>query len=298
MIGKTIDTRLGGTGVNGVPAKKSEANKLDKLRAKVAELERVNTSSVETGMSEIEKRRAEIVELKQAQVFSRPAGHIAEAAGRAQAEKEEAWKNIQESYEKRMTISEEQIVTLRRLKDDAVSEADAWKLEAQRSGNKRGDINIGVTPTTQARVRSRNTPVQTTTPRKKMALEDYQAFAQQHEEEVDLLWDMRAKEVERRKEAELEAEQLKEKLDRLEIERAEKTKTAETCLQARLEAVINDATGPSSMGKKNATTTKNDDAMKIDKLKNDKEAFVKSNRLDLRSMKKDAVQAICEKEGV
>ncbi|GBG85177.1 hypothetical protein CBR_g39742 [Chara braunii] len=131
-----------------------------------------------------------------------------------------------------------------------------------------------------------------------MAAEDYHAFALQHEEEVNLLQDMRAKEVERRKEAELEAEQLKEKLDRLEIERAEKMKTTGTCLRARLEVVIDDTPGPSFRGKKKATTTKNDNATKIDKLKNDKEVFVKSNHLDLRPLKKDAVQAICEKEGV
>ncbi|GBG70237.1 hypothetical protein CBR_g6366 [Chara braunii] len=296
MIGETIDTRLGGTGVNGVPAKQNGASELDKLCAEVAELKRVNTSSAGTRMSEIEKLRAEIAELKRAQAPSGPAGHVAEATGQVQVEREEAWKSIHESYEKRMTILEEQIVTLRRLKAGAVSEAEAWKLEAQRPENKRGGINIGVTPMTQVRVRSRITPIQTSAPRKKMLVEDYQAFAQQNEEEVNLLWDMRSKEVERRKEAEQEAEQLKEKLDRLEIEKVDKTKSTATCLRVRLEAVIDDTTGPSSRGKKKATTT--DDATKIDKLKNDKEAFVKSNRLDLRSMKKDAVQAICEKDGV
>ncbi|GBG76405.1 hypothetical protein CBR_g22153 [Chara braunii] len=194
-----------------------------------------------------------------------------------------------------MTTLEEQIAILRWMKYDAVNKAEVWKQEAQRPGNKRGGINIGATPTTQARIRPRCTPASITAPSKKMTMEDYREFAQHHDEEINLLKDMLAKEVERRKEVEEEALQLKEKLARLKIEKNDKQTTA-TCRRSRLEAVIEGVVGPSSRGKKMATTSKAD-ALRNEKVSNDKGSFLKENRNNLKSLKNELSWRFAQRKG-
>ncbi|GBG88755.1 hypothetical protein CBR_g48283 [Chara braunii] len=265
MIGETLEVRLKGTGVSEIP--KNPNGEVEKLRAEIEEMKRAQVAARSGGSlesDEVHRLRMEIALLKR----RLSTGRKDDGDRRSAAVREDAWRNVQESYEQRMATLEEQVTILRRMKDDAVNEAEAWKLEAQRPGNKRGGVTIGVTPGTRARVRSRCTPTQTIAPPKKMMLEEYRDFVQLHEDEVNLLKDMRSKEVQRRKEAEEEAERVKEQLARLEIERADKHKTTATCLRARLEAAIDDDVGPSSRGKRHASVSKKD-TMRSDRTTNE-----------------------------
>ncbi|GBG82928.1 hypothetical protein CBR_g36455 [Chara braunii] len=124
---------------------------------------------------------------------------------------------------------------LTKVKEDAETNAELWKAEALRPGNKRGSIAVASTPISHARVRQRNTPSgRPTEPRINQQLKE---IVERHNMEVNLLKEMRLKDVNDRIDVEKEVERLKDAMAKLVMERER-----ETNLKSRLDEVA----GPSA----------------------------------------------------
>ncbi|GBG84998.1 hypothetical protein CBR_g39462 [Chara braunii] len=186
-------------------------------------------------------------------------------------------------------------------------------MEAQRPGTKRGSITIGATPSPQVRTRPRCVPAATPATARRRNADDYNDLVARHIEEVEILKEMRIKEFNRRREAEQEAERIKEEKDReiknlkvalsrvqvasMEKQRNSRMKEKEvrtggTDLRLRLDAAVGDGAGCSGKGKGSTPA-----AIGVG-VANEREKFRKEVRKDLKNLKKDAIQNICEKEGV
>ncbi|GBG84143.1 hypothetical protein CBR_g38117 [Chara braunii] len=140
---------------------------------------------------------------------------------------------LKSASEKRFGALEEEIAKERRLQDEAVADAEAWKNEALRPGKKQGNLAVEATPVTQARVRARTVQGATPDATRLRVDEHYKSVVKRHGMEVDVLQEMRMKEVKARREAEedlkkiraqkacddLEIERLHERMKKLEMEK-------------------------------------------------------------------------------
>ncbi|GBG81394.1 hypothetical protein CBR_g32068 [Chara braunii] len=198
--------------------------------------------------------------------------------------------------DKRFASLEEVIHALQRQCEEAEANADAWRCEALRPGNKRGSITVGPTPTTQARVRPRVTPL--ASPVVRLVDNQLKGIVDRHKEEVELLKEMRLKEVKARKDSEEEVERLKEALAKMEMEGRPKTRG--TNLRSRLDdaagqprracnGAVDEIVLPTARKDKGKTPVATGDR---------RDVFLCETRKDLRNKKKDEVRVICEKEGV
>ncbi|GBG86111.1 hypothetical protein CBR_g41014 [Chara braunii] len=176
---------------------------------------------------------------------------------------------------------EEVIVALPKQCEVAKANGEAWKSEALRPGNKRGAMATGQTPMTDVRVRSRVTPSAGpgATGRVNPQLK---AMVKRHQQEVELLKEMRLRELNAQKESEEEIDRLKDSLARLE--------TAKKCGATNLKSKLDEAADGSSR------TMKAKDTPVV--LVSQREAALRDERKKLRNLKKDDVIAICEKEGM
>ncbi|GBG64826.1 hypothetical protein CBR_g48294 [Chara braunii] len=293
QIGDLINARLGAA-EDAKNSKKSDSGEVDRLRYEVENLKKLHSAAVHTSLATVNNH---------------------DEAVRLQREYDEAKRQAQEASERRISALEDQVHTLKKITEEAVSEAEGWKMEAQRPGNKRGCIAIGATPSPQVRTRSRVAPAATPVTARRRNADDYSDLVTRHMEEVKILKEMRIKEFNRRREAEQEAERIKEDKDR-EIERLKVAlsrvqvasleklkasrmkalekhiKTGGTDLRHRLKAAVCEGAQCSDKGKAKAAVA---DEVGI---ANEREMFLKGARKDLKNLKKDAIQKICEKEGV
>ncbi|GBG81213.1 hypothetical protein CBR_g31885 [Chara braunii] len=138
--------------------------------------------------------------------------------------------------EKRLATLEEVIVALQKQCVAAEANAEVWRHEALRPGNKRGPIAIGSTPCTDARVRRRVTPV--ASPRVTGKFDQHlKTVVDRNRQEVELLKEMRLRErreVNARKESEKEVERLKDEMAKLQTSQ----KKGGTNLRKRMDAVV------------------------------------------------------------
>ncbi|GBG80191.1 hypothetical protein CBR_g30557 [Chara braunii] len=146
--------------------------------------------------------------------------------------------------DRRFAMMEEKIVALIKGKEEAEANVELWKAEAHRPGSKRGNIVV-CTPATEARVRPRNASVvRTASTSAGMARTEGRAdpvikgIVERHQMEINVLKELRLKDVGGRIEAEKEVERLKEAMVRLEMEKRQKG----TNLNSRLD----EAAGPST----------------------------------------------------
>ncbi|GBG87755.1 hypothetical protein CBR_g45910 [Chara braunii] len=109
---------------------------------------------------------------------------------------------------------------------------------------------------------------------------------ERHQAEVELLKEMRLKEVNARRESEKETEKLKEEMARLQT--VKKSKARGTNLKSRLDDA---ACVSARKGKGKVLDSPAKEAV-------DREAFVRNERKQLRALNKEAVVAICEQEGI
>ncbi|GBG88194.1 hypothetical protein CBR_g46682 [Chara braunii] len=187
-----------------------------KLRAQVEALTRrcYNMGGVqeskEGGSDEVSRLRAQVEQLKRgkdvastSEAVFQPASDTEEVA---RLRKEHA--EVKAATDKRLATLEEVIFALQKQCEAAEANADVWRNEALRPGNKRGSVVIGHTPVSEARVRARMTPAASPCPggRVNPQLKD---MVEGHQREVELLKEMRAREVKARKESEDEVERLK-----------------------------------------------------------------------------------------
>ncbi|GBG80720.1 hypothetical protein CBR_g31176 [Chara braunii] len=195
--------------------------------------------------------------------------------------------------EKRLSALEEVVLALQRQCEEAEENAERWKSEALRPGNKRGCITVGPTPSSQARFLLRTTAGET--PKRHVEI-DLKGIVERHQMEVEALQKLRISEMNARKESEEEVERLKELLAKLDMEK--KTVVRGTNLKSKLdevaakEKVVENEAGPSTRkGKEKAVPGSASKSV-------DRDAFVCANRRDLRGKNKEAIMGICEKEGV
>ncbi|GBG88474.1 hypothetical protein CBR_g47944 [Chara braunii] len=185
------------------------------------------------------------------------------------------------TMEKRLATLEEVILALQKQCEVAEANAEVWRNEALRPGNKRGSVAVGQTPSTEARVRPRTTPMVSphATGRVDQRLKE---LVNHNKQEVELLKEMRFREVNGRKESEKGVERLKEEMARL-----------QTCLiqGTNLRKKIDAAAHASTAKKKPA------EASPVI-LVSHREATLRATRRELRNLKKDVVRHLCEEEGV
>ncbi|GBG82216.1 hypothetical protein CBR_g34498 [Chara braunii] len=140
---------------------------------------------------------------------------------------------VRTAMDKRLASMEEVIFALQKQCEVVEANAEVWRIEAMRPGNKRGSIAIGQTPISEARVRTRVTPAASPGPTGRVNAQ-LKEMVERHQREVDLLKEMRLREVNARKESK-EVEKLKkEAMVRLETGR----KTGGTNLKSRLDDVV------------------------------------------------------------
>ncbi|GBG68229.1 hypothetical protein CBR_g2780 [Chara braunii] len=152
-----------------------------------------------------------------------------------------------------------------------------------RPGNKRGSIALGCTPTSDARVRPKVTPVIVPSTAGKVNMQ-LKGLVERHQREVDLLKEMRLRKVNAQKESEEEVERLKEAMARLGTTR----KLRGTNLKTKLDEAVG---GASLKDKGKRPVSPAEQACQRD-------VFVREARKQLRNLRKEEVIAICEKEGI
>ncbi|GBG79508.1 hypothetical protein CBR_g29655 [Chara braunii] len=161
--------------------------------------------------SEVARLKAEIERLKCAQSVAGPSsyvtkplteGELFEKFRREQAE-------LKMESDQRFTILEEEIAKVNQMRDEVVADAEAWKNEALRPGNKRGNLVIGTPVTAQTRPRMASTPATATA--KRGVDDNLKGVVERHIHEVDLLKEMRVREVNERREVQQELERVKDK---------------------------------------------------------------------------------------
>ncbi|GBG90355.1 hypothetical protein CBR_g50603 [Chara braunii] len=172
---------------------------------------------------------------------------------------------IRAAVDRRFAMMEERINHLIKGKEAAEADVELWKAEALRSSNKRGSIAIE-TPTSNARAHLRSTPsregavVGPVSARTEKGINpSLKGIVDQHNMKVNLLKEMRMKDVNGRMEAEKEVEKLKAEMARLEISRRQKG----TNLKTRLDKAAGASTykppcPPCSSSKKKAATSSAD----------------------------------------
>ncbi|GBG72303.1 hypothetical protein CBR_g11232 [Chara braunii] len=186
-------------------------------------------------------------------------------------ELEEFKSSAQAEADRRVTLLEEEVKVLKLLHKRVQDEAESWKQEALRPGNKRGCIAISESPSLMTR---KGQESQRWTP---LLLRHYGATRR----EADLL--RKGKET-----MEQEIERLKEEVTRLNLER-QCAGTASNLKAKMDEAATNSAR---KKGKEPASVGK------TYKEANDKQDFVADARKNLKGLKKDVVKVICAKEGI
>ncbi|GBG77782.1 hypothetical protein CBR_g24230 [Chara braunii] len=181
--------------------------------------------------------------------------------------------------ERRFASLEEVIIALQRQCEAAEANADVWRSEALRSGNKRGSVAIEATPTSDARVRAR-----VVSPGVGRVNLELKGIVERHQLEIERLKEMRLRELNARKESEEEVERLKEAMVRL----GTGVKTRGTNLKSKLD----DAAGVSTRKESVRITEEANDALtrKIQNRTtdnptvrvNNKDAVLRDTRKDLR----------------
>ncbi|GBG78172.1 hypothetical protein CBR_g26205 [Chara braunii] len=181
---------------------------------------------------------------------------------------------------RRLELVEKEMNEVIRARDEAKADAEKWQQEALHPG-KRGCITL-TTPATKTTARaSTSTPMKTL--KSPVASVDLKKISDLHRLEVETIQEMRFREFKR--EAEHDLEKAKEKIAQLEREKS--LKTPRSNLHARMdEAYTGKGKERCALDKSASTNEK------------EKETFTKDERKNLRGLTKDALVAICEKEGV
>ncbi|GBG71911.1 hypothetical protein CBR_g10847 [Chara braunii] len=237
--------------------------------------------------NEVAKLREEIAKLTQRNNAGEPSTSVMKPSvdfdfvERLKQEQEE----LRAIADKRFAMLEEKISGLVKEKNEVEADAELWKAEALRQGNKRGSIAIA-TPDTEARVRQRGTPCRPPT--------DYRVnptlkgIVDRPNLEVNAVKELRFKDAHDKIEAEKEVERLKEAMARLEMVREKAT---------NLKSKVDDATGPSAKKASGTSAKKKMCVVSPAESVDEREAFARMQRKQLK-LNKEQVVAICDKEGI
>ncbi|GBG84442.1 hypothetical protein CBR_g38727 [Chara braunii] len=272
--------------VNGKKA--SDSEEVMKLKAQVEALtlqHRESTAGEKKSgeAEEVARLKLEVESLKRGRDVASTSATVTTGESEEVSRLRREYADMRAVTDWRLASLEEVIHALQKQCEAAENNVEAWRLEALRPGNKRGSVAIGQCPITEARVRPRVTLYEI--PRAVSRVNgQLKAIVERHQQEVDLLKEMRLKEVNARKESEEEVERLKEAMARLGTSR----KTKGTNLRTRLDEVA----GPSSRKDKGKAPA-SPDTQAVDR-----DVLLKNARRQLRNLKKDDVVAFCEKEGI
>ncbi|GBG58962.1 hypothetical protein CBR_g24312 [Chara braunii] len=199
---------------------------------------------------------------------------------------------------KKVETLEEELRCLKQSREAALQEAETWKNEALRTGNKRS--RLATSPSSGQKM-----PVAATSaPSKERAGAGIGHLRELHNLEVDALKGMRLQELNWRREAEQENERLKEQQREMERENvrlkgelAKREAGKHTPLSSFRERLDEVETAAGGSGSK--TTRKKKVGGGIDDgTNNDRDAFLREARKEFRNLKKDDVMEICLKEGI
>ncbi|GBG86704.1 hypothetical protein CBR_g41768 [Chara braunii] len=197
--------------------------------------------------------------------------------------------------DRHFAVMEERINSLTQSKEAAEASAELWKAEALRPRNKRGSIAIE-TLLPQTRSRLKGTPRQATDVPGPSSVRtegrinpNLKGIVDCHNMEVNLLKEMRLKDVNGRIEAEKEVEKLKVEMARLAMSQRQKG----TNLKTRMDEVADTFTYkppcPPSSKKK---------AAPVGIEANDRDGLLQMEKKNLRRKNKEEIQEICREEGV
>ncbi|GBG62590.1 hypothetical protein CBR_g31226 [Chara braunii] len=184
--------------------------------------------------------------------------------------------------QKKVESLEAQVCSLEKLRDEITAEAETWKKEALRSGNKRS--RIALSPSAQSREACLTTPVKSTC----RPQVDMSHLKELHNLEVNALKGLRLQELNRRRETEHELAEMKKKIAQLELTK----KTPRSSLRDKLEEVVEITETKDDRVKSKISETE------ADIEENNWETFIKGEKKALRNLKKEEVMKICKKEGI
>ncbi|GBG68896.1 hypothetical protein CBR_g3595 [Chara braunii] len=246
--------------------------------------------------NEVSKLKEEIERLKKSQSGNEASTSLSDKEAVKVLQKEIS--DMRTASEARFNMLEEEITKEKRLRQEAVADAEAWKSEALRPGNKRGSLAVGASPVTQARVRPRVLPTSTPEGTRKVVDEHYRSVVKRHGMEVDVLQEMRMKEVKARREVEEELAKVRERQldDQREMDRLRE--------RMRMLEVEKGRRGPVTNLKPQLDEAVGGSARKMDRANkfvspagngSDREKFVKKARRDLKNLRKEEIQGICRR---
>ncbi|GBG79172.1 hypothetical protein CBR_g28888 [Chara braunii] len=255
-----------------VNVKKNESNdELTKQKARIEELQQKHcVASTSTGVPKATVGGEEVIRLRREQI------------------------ELREALNKRFAALEEVIRALQRQCEDAEANAEVWKAEALRLGNKRGGVVIGVSPVPHSRVRSRVTPAMTPNSTLKVD-ERLKGVVDRHQMEVNVLQDMRLKEVNARKQMEKEVEKMKEEMAKMQMQNRVMTQSN---LKARLDEAAVQLTRKAGTGKEKVVPSLTVKEKATPAPLDSREVFLRKESKALRGMKKEEIMTICSKEDI
>ncbi|GBG69641.1 hypothetical protein CBR_g4470 [Chara braunii] len=190
LMHKEMSTKLDKVcdAVNGKKAGESE--EIMNLNAQIEDLRQsLKGKQKVVEDEEVTKLRAEVERLKRgrdvASTWTTVTRLVSEAEELARLRREQV--DTQAATNKRLASLEEVIHALQKQCELAEANAEAWRSEALRPGNKRGSVAIGHTPVTEARVRPRVTPAASPC----TVNQQIKGIVERYQREVDLQKEMR-----------------------------------------------------------------------------------------------------------
>ncbi|GBG61578.1 hypothetical protein CBR_g22375 [Chara braunii] len=145
--------------------------------------------------NEVAKLREEVARMAQKNDVEKPSSSMAktvieeDVVERLKREQEE----LRAAADRWFALLEERLSALTKAKEEAEANAEVWKAEALRPGNKRGSIAVGQTHVSHARVRQRSTS--SGLPTEPRVNPQIKGIVERHNMEVVLLKEMRLKDV-------------------------------------------------------------------------------------------------------
>ncbi|GBG79209.1 hypothetical protein CBR_g29260 [Chara braunii] len=247
-----------------------ESSELDRLRKEIEELKKLAFSklSIDPVESEIKRLKEDIEILKRSKETT----------------------SDKSDLEKQLEELREHVKKLRKEKELSEEEAQQWRGEALRPGNKRDSIAIS-TPQSESQGRSKSRSVTSPNDLEKLR-EQFQRLREMQQlsfVEVKLLKEKRAEAEARRMAAEKEAGLLREQVDLL-----KSPQLGGTNLRNRLEQV---AVG-STQGKKKGLVGRPCASTSKAAAVNDRHVFLAEEKKRLRALKKGGLVPLCTDEGI
>ncbi|GBG76385.1 hypothetical protein CBR_g22132 [Chara braunii] len=290
-----------GKSTSEVPLTNGSEDELTKLRRENGDLKaKINSFLNKSGDDKVMYLPQEIMELRK-QVTSKQASEDAIFALKLEVNEMKRLSNSKLDLEKEVANLKKEISSLQGRKDRVTAEANQWKDEALRSGNKRGSVAV-CTPDGPAR----GTPKPRWTDTMRDAdkwREEYRNLRNLHQlanVEAEALKKKRAEAEAKRMEVELQVKKLEEKMSKLTASGEKGGKGGGTNLKDRMEEVALRSARkgvkvtPGRLAGRSPSSGASQEVAEV----NDHASFVDGEKNKLRLLRKAGLEPLCKEAGI